>query len=191
MLRMRIKHVLHKRAVILLVVALLMAGCASPTPVPTSTLGPEVSVPTKPAESGILEIGAIAPEFTLLDLNGAEVQLSDYRGKVLLLNLWAIRCPPCRQEIPMFIEVYEDLKDQGFVILAVNIEESKEKVSDFVSVEGVTFPVLLDSSQEVARRYLVRFIPTSVVIDRDGVVRQIIVGMMQESQLRAELKDLL
>jgi len=191
MLLMRIKHVLHKRVAILLVVTVLIAGCASPTPVPTPTLGPEVTVPTKPAESDIPEVGAIAPGFTLLDLSGAEVQLSDYRGKVLLLNFWATWCPPCQQEIPMFIKVYEEMKDQDFVVLAVSIGEGKEKVSGFVSEKGMTFPVLLDSSKGVARRYLVRAIPTSVVIGRDGVVQRIVVGMMRESQLRAELKDLL
>ena len=191
MLLMQTKQALCRRAALLLVVALLMAACASPTPVPTPMLGPEVSVPTKPAESDIPKVGAIAPDFTLSDLNGDEVQLSDYRGKVLLLNFWATWCPPCQQEIPMFIEVYEELKDEDFVILAVSIGEGKEKVSGFVSEKGMTFPVLLDSSKDVARRYLVRAIPTSVVIDRDGVVQRIVVGMMHESQLRAELKDLL
>jgi len=191
MLQMRTKQALYISAALLLAAALLMAGCASPTPVPMPVLGPEVSVPTKPAVSDIPEVGAIAPEFTLLDLSGVEVQLSDYRGKVLLLNFWATWCPPCQQEIPMFIEVYEELKDEDFVILAVSIGEGKEKVSGFVSEKGMTFPVLLDSSKDVARRYLVRAIPTSVVVDRDGVVQRIVIGMMHESQLRAELKDLL
>ena len=91
----------------------------------------------------------------------------------------------------MFIEVYEELKGDDFVILAVSMGEGKDKVSSFVSQKGMSFPVLLDSSRDVARRYLVRAIPTSVVIDRDGVVQRIIVGMMHESQLQAELKDLL
>ncbi|MCG2769448.1 MAG: TlpA family protein disulfide reductase [Anaerolineae bacterium] len=188
---MQTKQALCRRAALLLVVALLMAACASPTPVPTPMLGPEVTVPTKPAASDIPKVGAIAPDFTLPDLNGDEVQLSDYRGKVLLLNFWATWCPPCQQEIPMFIEVYEELKGDDFVILAVSMGEGKDKVSSFVSQKGMSFPVLLDSSRDVARRYLVRAIPTSVMIDRDGVVQRIIVGMMHESQLRAELKDLL
>jgi len=191
MLQMRTKHTLYIRIALLLAVTLLLSACASPTPVPALILGPEVTVPTKPATSDIPEVGAIASNFTLLDLNGAKVHLDDYRGKVVLLNFWATWCPPCQQEIPMFVEVYEELKDQDFVILAVSMGESKEKVSSFVAEKGMTFPVLLDSNKHVARRYLVRAIPTSVVIDRDGVVQRIVVGTMHESQLRAELKDLL
>ncbi len=173
----------------MLSIILLLGGCAKPTPTPT--LGSLVTVPTKPAASDIPEVGAIAPRFTLPDLNGDEVTLDDYRGKVVLLNFWATWCPPCQNEIPMFIEVYEELKDEDFVILAVSMGERKEEVASFVAAKGMTFPVLLDSSRSVARRYLVRAVPTSLVIDRDGVVQRIIVGMMYEAQLRRVLENLL
>jgi len=172
-------------------VVMLVAGCSSSAATPTATLGPMVIVPTRPAASDVPEVGAIAPDFTLQDLNGDQVSLVDYRGKVVLLNFWATWCPPCQHEVPMFVDMYEELKDDDFVILAVSIGEGKDKVSSFAAEKGMSFPVLLDSSKVVGRRYLVRAIPTSVVIDRFGVVRRIIVGMMQESQLRAELKDLL
>ena len=146
---------------------------------------------TKPATPDIPEVGGIAPGFTLPDLNGDEVSLNDYRGKVVLLNFWATWCPPCQYEIPMFVEVYEELNDEDFVILAVSMGERKEKVASFVATKWMSFPVLLDSSRSVARRYLVRGVPTSLVIDRDGVVQWSIVGMMHESQLRRVLENLL
>lgn len=188
-LRTRVGYAPGRRVVVLLSVTLMLAGCALPAPTPT--LGPVMTVPTRPAASDIPKVGAIAPDFTLPDLNGDQVSLDDYRGKVVLLNFWATWCPPCQQEIPMFVEVYEELKDEDFVILAVSIGEGKEKVSNFVSEKGMTFPVLLDLDKNVGRRYLVRAIPTSIVVDRDGVVQRIIVGMVRESQLRAELEGLL
>jgi peroxiredoxin len=196
---------------IVLLALVLAVGCAAPTPVPEPTLGPEYIVPTPPGWTGSAnpvqrraptatpeptppenpQIGAVAPDFVLTDLNGDEVELRDFRGHVVLLNFWATWCPPCRLEIPMFVEVYEELKDQGFVIVAVNMREGRDKVAEFVDENEMSFPVLLDPTVEVGRRYLAYSIPRNIVIDRDGIVRQIVTGMMREAQLLEAVRELL
>jgi len=194
-----------------LLAVLVTVGCADAEFVSQPTLGPEYTVATPPASVSTPEntaqadrspvpeptapanpaIGAIAPDFRLLDLNGTEVALRDFRGQVVLLNFWATWCPPCRLEIPMFVEVYEELKDQGFVIVAVNMRESREKVAAFASEYEMSFPILLDPRVEVGARYLANSIPRNIVIDRDGVVRHIIMGMMRETQLVNAVQELL
>ena len=203
---------LARRAGVIVLLALVLAmGCAAPAPTAEPTLGPEYVVPTPPGWTGSAgpvqgrtskatpeptppenpQIGALAPDFVLRDLNGDEVELRDFRGHVVLLNFWATWCPPCRLEIPMFVEVYEELKDQGFVIVAVNMREGRDKVAEFVDEYEMSFPVLLDPTVEVGRRYLAYSIPRNIVIDRDGIVRQIVTGMMEEAQLLAAVRELL
>lgn len=109
-----------------------------------------------------------APHFTLKDLNGKEVKLEDYRGKVIFLNFWATWCMPCREEIESMKTLYAEFKDRGFIILAVNIKESTKKVKAFQKSYKMNFPILLDSDGKVSSRYGVRLVPTTVLIDREG-----------------------
>ena len=128
--------------------------------------------------------GDEAPDFVLPDIHRNQVPLSDYRGQVVLLNFWASWCGPCRIEIPSMIGVYDELHDAGFEILAINVRESDATASRFAKEMGMEFPVLLDSRGEVSRRYYVRGIPTNVVIDRDGIVRDVHVGVISKARLR-------
>jgi thiol-disulfide isomerase/thioredoxin len=124
------------------------------------------------------EVGYLAPEFTLETLGGGKmVNLSDYKGKVVLLNFWATWCIPCRKEMPSMEELYKVLKERGFEVLAVNLERfAEEKVSLFVSNYGLTFPILLDKDQKTAVTYQIRAIPTTYIIGKDGVIKEKIVG---------------
>lgn len=115
----------------------------------------------------------VAPDFVLPDLQGQAVRLSNFRGKVVILNVWTTWCPPCREEMPSIERLYQHIgRDGRFVLLAVSEDEGGRKVvAPFVKELGLTFPVLLDPHQQVAMRYGVTGFPETFVIDRSGRVR--------------------
>lgn len=109
-------------------------------------------------------------EFELQSLRGAPVKLSSLKGKVVVLNLWATWCGPCRAEMPSMQRMYDRLKGDGLEILAVNLMEDKPRVQSFAQELKLTFPILLDSSGRVGREYDARAIPTTYVLDRRGLI---------------------
>ncbi len=113
-----------------------------------------------------------APEVALTDLNDAPVALSDYAGQVILYNAWATWCPPCKAEMPTLQAYYEKYKGQGFVIVAIEDGlQGNIAVDDFVAEYGLTFPVWPDPSFVASKAFGVNGLPTSFVIDREGMVR--------------------
>lgn len=121
--------------------------------------------------------GGLAEDFAVTDLQGQAVRLSQYRGQVVLLNLWATWCPPCREEMPSMEKLWQRLKDRGFVLLAVSEDEQGAAVvGPFVQTMQLTFPVLLDPTQDVGRRYGVWGYPESFLIDREGRVVERVIG---------------
>lgn len=121
------------------------------------------------------EVGMQAPDFTLNNMNGQQVSLSDYRGQKVFLNFWASWCPPCRQEMPYMQKLHEEYGEE-VVILAVNVGESKSTAANFMMQNDLSFPVLLDNDKDTARNYLVRGIPSSYFLDQDGIIKEKIVG---------------
>ena len=115
-------------------------------------------------------VGRLAPELQLENLAGEQVRLSDLRGRPVMINFWAAWCGFCRIELPEMQEVYESYRDQGFTILAVDVQDDRTEVKSFVEELGLTFPVLLDSRGEVSRSYRIRGLPTSYFVDQDGVI---------------------
>ncbi len=138
-----------------------------------------------------VRIGQSLGNFTLTDLEGRNAKLSDYQGKVVLLNIWATWCPPCRAEMPDLQSFYSTHKDQGFVILAINAGDAKPDVQSFASSYQLSFPVLLDTQVEVIKRMGIFNYPTSVLIDRNGIVKNIQVGMYPPENLVADVTPLL
>ena len=120
--------------------------------------------------------GMPASEFSLTDLDGKSHKLEQYRGKVVLLNFWATWCKPCTTEMPAMQTVYDELREKGFVVLAVNELEDEGKVREHIVAYKHTFPVLLDRENKVANQYGVFGLPVSVFIDQNGVVREYIKG---------------
>jgi len=115
-----------------------------------------------------LKEGTSSIDFTLSDLSGKKVSLSNYRGKLVFLNFWATWCPPCRQEMPSMERLYQKLKAKGLVILAVDLQEDAKSVQKFIDEHKLTFTVLLDSDGKVGTIYGARSIPTTYIIGRDG-----------------------
>lgn len=121
--------------------------------------------------------GAIAPDFTLVTLDGKNVTLSDYRGKVVFLNFWATWCKPCTSEMPAMENLHKAMKNQDFAMLAVSIDmKSTYQVKSFVNRGGYSFPVMHDVSKDVAKSYFIDGIPTTFIIDKKGVIEARLVG---------------
>ncbi|MFO7982245.1 MAG: TlpA disulfide reductase family protein [Desulfuromonadales bacterium] len=114
------------------------------------------------------EVGSMAPDFTLTDMHGENVSLSDYRGKVVFLNFWATWCPPCREEMPSMERLHESMGGKDFVILAVNVEKDKKAVENFLRGTPYSFKILLDPEGQAQSAYRVYRYPESYLIDKDG-----------------------
>ncbi len=138
-----------------------------------------------------LELGEPAPGFILPSLAGGTVALDDYAGQVVILNTWATWCPPCIAEMPMLNTFYEARRSEGVVVLAVNDKEDEATVAQFIVENGFRFPVLLDYQAQIIESYLVPGLPTTFIIDREGVVQYIHTGLMTEQQLIALVEPLL
>lgn len=148
-----------------LVCALIVAGCARSGSGQNLGVVPSATVPPV----GVA-VGRRAPELQLETLEGDWVRLSGFRGQPVMINFWAVWCGFCRIELPGMQEVYEAYRDQGFVILAVDVQEERSEVKPFVDELGLTFPVLLDSKGEVSRSYRIRGLPTSYFVGQNGVI---------------------
>jgi peroxiredoxin len=124
-----------------------------------------------------IQPGVEAPDFTFSDLNGVKVSLAAYRGKVVMVNIWATWCPPCRQEMPSMQRLYEKFKGENFEILAVSIDsEGREAVAPFMRKMNLTFPALLDPGETIRPLYGITGVPESFIIDKKGIVVEKIIG---------------
>jgi peroxiredoxin len=140
------------------------------------------------ASSKTATLGKTAPDFTLNDLDGNPLQLSHYRGKVILLRFWSEWCTNCKLEMTEVEFSYQKLAARGFVVLAVYVKAAKESsVLELARELKLTFPVLIDKSGDLASRYRVTGLPTNFIIDRKGVIREKVLG---EGLNRKELSKL-
>ena len=130
-----------------------------------------------PSGGAQLAKGRPAPNFSLPDLDGQTVSLADYRGKVVLLNIWATWCPPCVEEMPSMEKLYKELNGNGFEILAVSIDESgAQDVLPFMQKHKLTFPALIDSRGTLKGLYETTGVPESFIIDKDGILVEKVIG---------------
>ena len=130
-----------------------------------------------------------APDFTLTDLSGKSISLSDLKGKVIFVNFWATWCGPCRHEIPDFIEFYKENKDNGAVILGVSVDKSANKVRDFADEYKINYPIAMATDNIVKDYRPGKFIPTTIIIDTEGMIQDKKVGVMDKATLEHYLKE--
>jgi len=138
--------------------------------------------------------GFLAPEFKLKTSDGQSIALTDYRGKAVLVNVWATWCPPCRAEMPTIEKVYQEYQNQGLVVLGVDstIQDDPTAIAPFVKQYNITFPILLDINGEASDLYELRSLPTSFFIGRDGVIKEVVVGgPMSEALLRTNIEEIM
>ena len=169
----RVKVMLVITLVSVLTSGLVMAGCSS-----SSTQG--------------VEVGDLAPDFQLQNLDGQTISLGNLRGKPVLINFWATWCPPCRSEMPYIQEIYEEWSDKGLVVLAINLGESSSKAEEFRQNHNLSFTVLLDAKQDVAQRYNIQYIPTTFFLDKDGIIQDKVIGAFQnKTQIENKLSKIM
>jgi cytochrome c biogenesis protein CcmG/thiol:disulfide interchange protein DsbE len=137
-------------------------------------------------------LGKKAAEFTLTDINGARKSLSDFKGKVIILDFWATWCPPCRQEIPHFISLYDQYKGQGLEIIGIALDNGGAGVvSAFSGRNKINYTVLL-GNDEVSDLYGgIAAIPTTFILDKDGNIRKKYIGYNEKEVFERDIKELL
>jgi peroxiredoxin len=121
-------------------------------------------------------IGQPAPDFQLKNLEGQSVSLSDFKGSPVLLNFWSTRCSPCVYEMPFLQEIYDEWSGKGLILLAIDQGDGSSNVKVFMQDNGLSLPVLLDTQLAVGQRYNVMAIPTTVFIDREGIIQEKVIG---------------
>lgn len=138
----------------------------------------------------VLGIGDEAPDFTLVDLNGEEHRLSDYKGQGVFLNFWGTWCKPCAKEMPAMDNQYEIYKEKGVHVLAVNIAQSDFEVQRFASQYGLDFPIVIDKTKSVMEAYNIDPLPTTLLINPDGEIEQIVRGEMTEKDIAGLMEQI-
>ena len=159
---------------------------ATPQPAPTSTALP-APTPIKVQTRATKESGK-AYDFEIETFDGEMLRLSDLEGKVVVLNFWASWCPPCRWEMPFFEEMHQEYKDQGVVFLGVAISDTLENARGFAESTGVTYPIGLDTTNEISRNYNVVSLPTTFFIGREGNVERRLTSAANEGVLKVFLR---
>jgi cytochrome c biogenesis protein CcmG/thiol:disulfide interchange protein DsbE len=162
--------------------AILARALLTPASTPTPTSQPGAAAP---------QVNHYAPNVTLLTLTDQKVNLSSYRGKVVLLNFWYVACEPCQYEMPALEKAYQTYGNQGFVVIGVDITDDTQTITDFTSRLGITYPVMLDLGQRAMITYQLVDTPTSFFIDRNGVIRAKTVGPLDRAHLDQQISTLL
>ena len=145
--------------------------------------------------SALAAPGDAAPDFTLRSNGGTNVKLSELRGQVVMINFWASWCGPCRQEMPLLDQLYQQYGELGFTLLGVNVEEDAADAERMLKDTPVTFPILFDAQNVVSKLYDVTAMPSTIIVDRDGNVRFVHKGYQPgyedeyQTQVRALVRE--
>lgn len=178
-------------AVAVVAAVFLLSGCARMTQ-PPEEIGKVGSQSGGGSAEGSSSNPAIpAPEFTLNSLDGREVSLSDFWGKVVVLNFWATWCDPCRAEMPDLERTYQAYKEKNVEFVGISVDTDTKLVNSFIKEVGVTYTILLDPSNQVASDYAIRAIPTTYIVDEEGMIVGSQIGQMTESMLKKRLDQVL
>jgi peroxiredoxin len=136
-------------------------------------------------------LGERAPAFALSNDRGAPVSLEQYRGKIVVMNLWASWCPPCRAEMPDLQRLSEAYASRGVAVVGVNEGESAERAGAFAASLGIRFPIWIDDQQQYGRVFSALGMPTTAIVDRNGVIAQAFDGQLTYDEMRKAISGLL
>ncbi len=132
-----------------------------------------------------------APDFMLSDMNGDMREIADFKGKVVIINFWATWCPPCREEIPHLIELYEEYRDKGLEIIGISLDWNAKRVAGpFIEENGINYTVLL-GDDNISDLYDVVSIPTSYILDREGGIVKKYIGYRDKEVFEKKIEELL
>jgi peroxiredoxin len=136
---------------------------------------------------------SLAPDFTLNDICGKKVTLSQFRGKVVILNFWSIWCGPCLAEMPSLNKLYLEFKDKGLIVIAVAEDPAEKPVKSYIQEKGLAFPILMDKERKVYFKYSLFGIPVTFLIDKKGVIIEKFIGERDWSspQMKGKISNLL
>ena len=175
-------------AAILVVVAI---GTTKSFEAKTKIAGPTPSVTAIPTASAEVSAKTPAPDFSLKDLSGKTIKLSELKGKKVYINFWATWCGYCDQEMPDIEKIHNEFKDQNLIILAIDVAESDYIVKKYIDEKDLNFTVLLDKDGKISTNlYKVSGYPTSVFINSDGTISNTIEGMMTFEGMKSEIVKL-
>ncbi len=193
---MKLRHMMAF-ALVALLAAGILGGCGGTTE-EAATANEQGAAGA--AEGGVVmsedtgvNVGDLPPDFTLPDLDGNNVSLSDFEGKVVVVDLWATWCPPCREEIPFLIELYDEFEGQGLVILGVGLDQGgAADLAPFVEQNAIDYTIVV-GNRSVGEAYQVTGIPTTFIIGRDGRIAAKHIGFSNEvrPEMRSEIEKLL
>jgi peroxiredoxin len=185
------KHAAQAAALLLIGAGLLVLGLVGVFLMPELGKLTGAGPLSDPYSSTPVEMEYPAPELELTDLEGNEVSLADYLGKVVLVNNWATWCPPCKEEMPALQAYYDTHQEQGFTIIAIEAGETVPEVKAFVEEYRLTFPVWPDRGQKSLLAFRNMNLPNSYVIDREGIIRLTWTGPISEKMLENTVTPLL
>lgn len=132
-----------------------------------------------------------APAFTLKDLDGKDVQLSSFKGKIVVLDFWATWCPPCREEIPGFVSIQETYGDKGVQVIGVTVDKEADKVKTFVTSQKIGYPILFANKETLEAYGGIQSIPTTFIIDQEQKIVEKHIGFAEKSFFEEKIKALL
>ncbi|MFU8811661.1 MAG: TlpA family protein disulfide reductase [Balneolaceae bacterium] len=174
---------------IITIIALGLAGCSS-SPESNSSTSQQAS--TQPQERTVFSFGDALPDYNFTTLNGDEIQMSDYEGKVLILNFWATWCGPCRREIPELVELQDELGKYGVEIIGISLdEEGFAAVEPFLASFDMNYTIVHDDYTYGNRLGGVYMLPTTYIIDREGKLAFRKIGEVTKEELLPELADMI
>lgn len=148
------------------------------------------SRPAELARGGIAAIHSFAPELSLTDLGGKELELSSYRGKVVILDFWATWCEPCQAEIPRFVVLQNKYRDQGLQIIGISLDDEPKPVRSFYQQFKMNYPVAVGNANVAERYGGILGLPVNFIIDRDGRIYAKHAGKVDPSLIENEIESL-
>ncbi|WP_445492127.1 thiol-disulfide oxidoreductase ResA [Niallia sp. 03133] len=140
--------------------------------------------------TGKVQAGKQAPDFVLVDQNGEQQKLSNYKGQGVFLNFWATWCKSCEKEMPAINNLYADYKNKGVQVLSINVGESPIAVNRFIEPYQLTFPIMIDSEDEVQEAFSINPLPVTFLIDKEGAIKEIYTGELTEKKMQLMMEKI-